>query len=75
MSATIHQFPAPRRSAYELTDTERQIAKSLQDAYYLVMFLTNTPFISAEGMEVGVRVQKYLCDEYNRIMLKGWRLQ
>ncbi len=75
MSAGVLQFPQARRPAYALTDAERQIAKALQDAYYLVMFLSNTPFISAEGLEIGVRVQKYLCDEYNRIMLKGWRLQ
>jgi hypothetical protein len=65
----------PKSSAYELTDAERMEVKGLNDAYYLVMFLTNTPFISAQGLEIGVRVQAYLCREYNKILLKGWHLQ
>lgn len=71
----VLQFPRPSKSAYDLTDAERAQVKGLNDAYYLVMFLTNTPFISAQGLEIGTRVQAYLCREYNKILLKGWRLQ
>lgn len=64
-----------KSSAYDLTDAERAQAKDLLDSYHLVMLLTNTPWISAEGLEIGTRVQSYLCKEYNKILLKGWKLQ
>lgn len=71
--ATVIQFPQSSRSAYDLTRAEREDAKGLLDAYHVVMLLSNRPDISALGLEIAVRVQKHLCDEYNRILLKGWR--
>ena len=73
-TGNVLSFPAPRPSAYDLKESERRQAKALFDAYHLVMFLSDTPYISPQGLEIAVRVQKYLCDEYNRIMLKGWKL-
>ena len=73
-TGNVLSFPSPRPSAYDLKESERREVKGLQDAYYLVMLMSNTPYISPQGLEIAVRVQKYLCDEYNRIMLKGWKL-
>lgn len=80
MSATprlqiVHRSGLPVKSAYDLTDSERAEAKALFDAYHLIMFVTDTPYVSGEGLEVATRVQKYLCDRYNAILLKGWKLQ
>jgi hypothetical protein len=62
-----------RRSPVELAEAEQ--AKSMREAYILVHCLSNSPWMSAEGLEVSIRVQAYLCKRYTEITCKGWPRQ
>ena len=57
-----------------LSESEYEQARGVSDAYKLVMAQSNNAMISSEGLDLSVRVQAYLCREYNRILLKGWTL-
>lgn len=56
-----------------LSPSDYDYARGVSDAYKLVMARSNNAMISAEGLDWSVRVQAYLCREYNRILLKGWQ--